>query len=172
MPATPYILACKELNGIIYLSRLPQTVDANTPGIPDTGSGGPWFAVGPGLRPSIQEYYLTGSTQQYILSFDYLSHLFTRVIDTTTWPPTTVNPVATPPYPGTWSIELAQDALSLKIGSILAFGPVMAFLNPPIIQQPIIFDNPTTLPPTYSVTLTLSGSYAPQVPPGYVPYYR
>ena len=54
--ATPYIIACKELNGIIYLARLPQTVDAQTPGVPDTGSGGPWFAVGPGIasiRPRV-----------------------------------------------------------------------------------------------------------------------
>src|SRR5271157_4613024 len=172
MPATPYILACLELNGVIYLARLPQTVDANTPGIPDTTSGGPWFAVGPGLRPSVQEYYLTGSTQQYILSFEYLSHMFTRVIDTTTWPPTTVNPVATPPYPGTWSIELAQDALSLKFESNLGFGPVNAFLNPPILVQPAVFDNPATIPPTFSVTLTLDPSYNPQVPIGYTPFYR
>src|SRR5271170_6582699 len=121
-----WIIACKELNGVIYLSRLPQTIDAQTPGVPDTTSGGPWFSVGPGLRPSVQEY--TGT--QFILTFDYLSHMFTRVIDTATWPPTVVNPVATPPYPGTWSIELPQDALLLRIGSILSFGPVNAFLNP------------------------------------------
>lgn len=36
MPITPYILACKELGGIIYIARLPQTIDANTPGMPDT----------------------------------------------------------------------------------------------------------------------------------------
>jgi hypothetical protein len=172
--ATPFILACKELNGIIYLARLPQTVDANTPGIPDTGSGGPWFAVGPGLRPSIQEYWLTGGTQQYVLSFDYLSHMFTRVIDTTTWPPTTVNPISTPvPYPGgAWSVQLSQDALSLKFESNLTFGPVNAFLNPPILMQPTVFDNPATIPPTFSVTLTLDPSYSPQVPIGYTPFYR
>src|SRR5271157_2014653 len=163
MPATPYILACKELGGIIYLARLPQTIDANTPGIPDTTSGGPWFAVGPGLRPSIQAYYLTGSTQQYILTFDYLSHMFTRVIDTATWPPTQVNPVQVsggpnPPSLFEYTIELAQDALSLNTVSSLASvptgGTVFSFYNPPELQFPLLFLNPIT--DTYSVTIQLA----------------
>src|SRR5271170_3826811 len=113
-----WIIACKELAGIIYLSRLPQTVDANTPGVPDTSDGGPWFPVGPGLRPSVQEYDGTS----FILQFDYLSHLFTRVIDTGTWPPTQVNPVQTsggpnPPNPFEYNIQLATDALTLKTES-------------------------------------------------------
>ena len=161
-----YIIACKELNGIIYLNRLPKTQPVTggfAPGTPDV-----WASVGPGLRPSVQQYDGT----QYILTFEYLSHLFTRVIDTATWPPPIVNPITVPPYPGTWEIELPQDALTLRSQSDLSFGPVTPFLNPPILNQPTIFDDPTTIPPTFSVTLTLSGSYNPQVPPGYTPYYR
>jgi len=129
-------ISCKELNGIVYLSRLPQTIPGNppTPGVPDTtgGPGGPWYAVGPGLRPSVQAYWLTGGTQQYVLMFDYLSHLFTRVLDTNTWPPTQVNPVLVsggpnPPNPFTYTIELAQDALSLNVASQEASGLVESF---------------------------------------------
>ena len=57
--------------------------------------------------------------------------MFTRVIDTTTWPPTTVNPISTPvPYPGgAWSVQLPQDALSLKFESNLGFGPGQCVLK-------------------------------------------
>src|SRR5271163_92155 len=166
-----WIIACKELNGVIYLSRLPQTIDAQTPGVPDTSDGGPWFAVGPGLRPSVQEY--TGT--QFILTFDYLSHMFTRVIDTATWPPTQVNPVQVsggpnPPTAFTYTIELASDALYLSTVSQLDNGLVQQFYNPPALKQPLLFLDPITN--TYSVTIQLAAGWAPIISSGLTAYYR
>src|SRR5271154_4278915 len=107
-----YILACKELNGNIYITRLPKaiTLGGLAPGIPDN-----WYLVGPGTNPSITEY----SGTQFALMFTYLSHLFCRIVDIATWPPTEVIPVQTPsPYPGgAWIFNLPQDSLALKIES-------------------------------------------------------
>jgi hypothetical protein len=149
-------------------------VNDSTPGTPDTIGGQYWFAVGPGLRPSIQEY----EGGKFILTFEYLSHLFTRVFDeSASWPPTQVNPVLVsggpnPPTAYQYTVDLAQDSLTLKTQTSLPFGLVQQFLNPPILLQPVIYDNPTTIPPTFSATLTLAPGYNPQVPPGYTPYYR
>src|SRR5271154_3384003 len=179
-----WILACKELGGIVYLARLPQSISASTPGIPDTTSGGPWFPVGPGLNPSVQVYNGT----QWILTFTYLSHLFTRVIDdiNSVWPPTTVNPVQTsggpnPPNPIEYNIQLSTDALTLQTQSSLMLPTfaVTSFYNPPIILFPLLFLDPTTS--TYSVTLSPVVGYKPNLQtPFYVgsplatttPYYQ
>jgi len=165
-----WVLASKELNGIIYLARLPKASSGNVPGVPD-GFPTNWFAVGPGLRPSVQNY---GGTQ-YILTFDYLSHLFTRVIDIATWPPTTVNPVLVsggpnPPNPFQYTIELAQDALILKTASTEASGLVESFYNPPQLQFPLLFLNPVT--DTYSITIQLAVGWVPQVSPSVQPFYQ
>ncbi len=169
-----YIIACKELGGIVYLTRMgptqPVAGGGYAPGTPDV-----WRVVGPGLNPSVQQYNGTS----YILTFEYLSHLFTRVVDTSVWPPNIVNPVQVtggpnPPNPIAYNIQLAQDSLSLRTESNETFGLVAPYFNPPIIQQPIIFDDPLTNSPqqTYSVTLTLAAGYHPEVPSGYTPYYR
>lgn len=166
-----YILACKELNGLVQLARLPQTVDNVTPGVPSA-----WFTVGPGLRPSIQEYNGT----QFVLTFDYLSHLFTRIVDISTWPPNVVNPVQVtggpnPPTAFAYNIQLSQDALSLKTESQSSFGISRDFFNPVFLAQPTIFDDPLTNSPnpTFSVTLTPVPSFAPQtISPSVIPFYR
>jgi hypothetical protein len=158
-----WIIACKELNGGVYLARLPQAIDDQTPGIPSA-----WFFVGPGTQPSVQEYNGT----QFILTFNYLSHLFCRVVDISTWPPSQVVPVTTPvPYPGgAWQIELPADALSVNLASSTSFGLVAPWYNPPTFIQPLLFLNPIN--DTYSVTLTLTPGYAPQVSAGQPPYYQ
>ena len=179
-----WILSCKELNGVVYLARLPQSISASTPGIPDTTSGGPWFPVGPGLNPSVQVYNGT----QWILTFTYLSHLFTRVVDdiNSVWPPTTVNPVQTsggpnPPNPIEYNIQLSTDALTLQTQSNVTLGTfaVASFYNPPIILFPLLFLDPVTS--TYSVMLQPISGYAPNLQtPFFVgapmatttPYYR
>jgi hypothetical protein len=50
-----WLLACKELNGSIYITRLPKAIvngDGSVqPGIPDN-----WFFVGPGTAPSVEAY--------------------------------------------------------------------------------------------------------------------
>lgn len=167
-----YIIACKELDGQVFITRLgptqPVAGGGYAPGTPD-----PWHFVGPGSRPSVTEYNGT----QFIITFDYLSHLFTRVFDITTWPPTQVNPVQisggpNPPTPFTYNIQLSQDSLSLNIGSDSgsAFGIVAPFFNPPTLQQPILFLDASTN--TYSVTILPKSTYAPQPPAGVQVFYR
>jgi hypothetical protein len=176
-----WILACKELNGNIYLAQLPQAIDDQTPGIP-TGFPNEWNLVGPGTNPSIQEYNGT----QFILTFNYLSHLFCRIVDIGTWPPTVVNPVQTsggpnPPTAIQYNIQLSTDALTLKTESsvMLPNFAVSEFYNPPILEFPLLFLDATT--DTYSVTLQPAAGYAPNVQqPFFVgpamatttPYYR
>lgn len=163
-----WIIACKELNGNIYLTRIAQAIDDHTPGVPDV-----WRFVGPGTRPSVQEY----NGNQFILTFDYLSHLFCRVVDVNTWPPTQVNPVQisggpNPPTPFTYAIQLAQDSLTIKTegATNLGVNAVAAFFNPPILAQPLVFSDP--LSNTYSTTLVTAAGYAPQVPAGQTAFYR
>jgi hypothetical protein len=162
-----WIMAAKELGGIIYLTRLPKSQSATVPGVPD-GYPADWFPVGPGTQPSVQEYNGT----QYILTFNYLSHLFTRIIDTATWPPTQVVPVTTPvPYPGgAWEIELPADALAVNLASSTGFGLVAPWYNPPTLNQPLLFLDP--IDDTYSVTLTLTSGYVPQFSVSQFPYYQ
>jgi hypothetical protein len=155
--------SAKELNGGVYLARLPQAIDDTTPGTPSA-----WFFVGPGTMPSVQEYNGT----QFILTFNYLSHLFCRIVDIATWPPTEVVPVTTPvPYPGgAWQIELPADALAINLASTTSVGLVAPWYNPPTFIQPLLFLDPIT--DTYSVTLTLTPGYVPQFSPSQPPYYQ
>jgi hypothetical protein len=50
-----WLLACKELNGGVYVTRLPRAIhnpDGSVqPGVPDN-----WFFVGPGTSPSVEAY--------------------------------------------------------------------------------------------------------------------
>lgn len=154
-----FILACKELNGNIYITRLPKAIDDQTPGIPDN-----WYFVGPGLRPSIQEY----SGTKFVLTFDYLSHLNCRVVDISTWPPNEVVPITSPPTitigSNTTGSGAPQDSLTLKTesGNVLGTFAVAPFYNPPVLQQPLLFLDPSTN--TYSVTIQPVATYFPQAP--------
>jgi hypothetical protein len=161
-----WIIACKEINGNIYLTRLPKAIDAHTPGIPDN-----WYFVGPGSRPSVQKY----SGTQFVITFDYLSHLFTRIVDIASWPPTQVDPVQVsggpnPPSLITYGIQLAQDSLSLKTESSTLLSLTQAFFNPPILAQPTVFYDPGT--DTWSATITTVPGWVPVVPANVTPYYR
>jgi hypothetical protein len=158
-----WILAAKELNGGVYLARLPQAIDDTTPGTPSA-----WFFVGPGTMPSVQEY----SGTQFILTFNYLSHLFCRVVDIATWPPTQVIPVTTPvPYPGgAWEIELPADALAVNLASSSASAVIAPWYNPPTMPVPLLFLDPIT--DTYTVTFSLTPGYVPQFSASQPPYYQ
>lgn len=162
-----WILSCKELDGGIYVTRLPKSVtnpDGSVqPGVPDN-----WYFVGPGTNPSVAEY----SGTKFVLTFTYLSHLFCRVMDISTWPPTEVVPVQTPvPYPGgAWVVSLPQDSLSLKTQSDVGFGLVAQFFKPPYLATPLLFLDPSTS--TYSVTVTPLAGWAPDPPAGVTVYYR
>src|SRR5579863_3338106 len=165
-----YIISCKELGGIVYITRMgptqPVAGGGFAPGTPD-----PWHPVGPGLRPSVQEYNGT----QFVITFDYLSHLFTRIMDISTWPPTTVNPVQVsggpnPPTAFTYNIQLSQDSLTMKTEGGVSTGLVAPYYNPPYLQQPLLFLDPISN--TYSVTLTPLASFAPEVPANTQAFFR
>jgi hypothetical protein len=153
----PFILACKELNGGVYITRLPKAIDDQTPGIPDN-----WYFVGPGLRPSIQEYNGT----KFVLTFDYLSHLNCRIVDIATWPPQEVVPITSPPTitigSNTTGSGAPQDSLTLKVSGGSTTAVVAPFFNPPVLQQPLLFLDPNTN--TYSVTIQPVTTYFPQAP--------
>jgi hypothetical protein len=88
---THYLCASKEINGGIYITRMSVPSMGGEPGFAPGTDDGEWYFVGPGSRPSVQHY--SGLTQ-FILTFDFLSHLTTRVIDISTWPPTIINPIS------------------------------------------------------------------------------
>lgn len=164
-----WILACKEAgnnntegSGYIYVTRLPVAVSNAQPGIPD-GFPDNWYFVGPGNNPSVQEYNGT----QFILTFNYLSHLNCRIIDIATWPsPTEVVPISSPPTitigSNTTGSGAPQDSLALKTEGGTSFGLIQEFFNPPILQQPLLFFDSITN--TYSVTIQPVATYFPQPP--------
>ena len=171
----PFILAAKELNGGIYITRLPKAIvnpDGSVqPGIPDN-----WYFVGPGTNPNVQEY----SGTQFALTFTYLTHLNVRIVDISTWPPTEVVPIT-----GSPTITIGnqvtgsgapQDSLTLKTESSVVVGLTQEFFRPPVLQQPLLFLDPTTFPlPTYSVTILPTSNWAPDPPvtsPVFPVFYR
>jgi hypothetical protein len=87
-----YLCASKEINGQVYITRMsvPAASDFAV-GLAAGSDDGTWYFVGPGSRPSIQHYQ--GLTQ-FILTFDFMSHLVCRVVDINSWPPNVVNPIS------------------------------------------------------------------------------
>ncbi len=157
-----WILACKEVSGTIYVTRLSQAEDDHAPGIPD-----PWHPVGPGSRPSIQAYAGNGLSQtQFILTFDYLSHLVCRVLDVVTWPPSKVDPVTFNPT----SIQLPEDALAIKLLSTSATTSNSYYFNPVNIQAGALFFDPMT--DMFSVTISLAAGWVPFFLGSATPSYR
>ena len=162
-----WILSCKELNGRVYVSRLPKTIppvgpdDLPKPGIPSA-----WVYVGPGLRPTIQHY--AGNANSFLLSFEYLSHLVCRVIPNidATWPPTVVDPVTFSPT----SIQLPEEALAVKRDSMTGAGSAAYFFNPVAITDSGLFYDAFTN--TYSVTLSAAGGWVPLANSAVTPFYR
>jgi hypothetical protein len=168
----PFILAAKELNGGIYLTRLPKAIvnpDGSVqPGIPDN-----WYFVGPGTNPNIQEY----SGTKFALTFTYLTHLNVRIVDIATWPPTEVVPITNPP-----TITIGnqvtgsgapQDSLTLKTEGDVTFGLTQEFFRPPVLQQPLLFLDPGT--GAYSVTIQPTANWTADPPvtsPVFPVFYR
>lgn len=165
-----WILACKEISGTTYVTRLSQAEDDHAPGIPD-----PWHSVGPGSRPSIQAYAGNGLAQtQFILTFEFLGHLFCRVLDIVTWPPSSVNPIA---YSGgVWAIGGGasggnpEDALTLKLASTEATTSNSYYFNPVNIQASALFFDPSD--DTFSVTVSLAAGWVPFFLGSATAYYR
>ena len=162
-----WILSCKELNGRVYVSRLPKTIPPAGPDdLPKPGIPSAWVYVGPGLRPTIQHY--SGNANSFLLSFEYLSHLVCRVIPDidATWPPTVVDPVTFSPT----SIELPEEAIAVKLDSATIRGDASYYFNPILLVTPSLFYNPFT--DTFSVTITAQGGWIPIISSVITPYYR
>jgi hypothetical protein len=165
----PFILAAKELNGGIYITRLgPAIVNPDgsvQPGIPDN-----WYFVGPGTNPNIQEYNGT----KFALTFTYLTHLNVRIVDISTWPPTEVVPITNPPTitigNNTTGSGAPQDSLTLKLQGDTTFGLVAEFFKPPLLVQPLLFLDPISN--AYSVTIVPLPGWAPDPPAGVQVFYR
>jgi hypothetical protein len=166
---TLFIVACKELNGGIYVTRLPKAVvnpDGSVqPGVPDN-----WYFIGPGTNPSVTEY----SGTKFAVMFTYLSHLNVRIMDIATWPPTEVVPITSPPNitigNNTTGSGAPQDSLTLKTEGDTSFGLVQQFFKPPLLAQPLLFLDPITN--AYSVTITPLPGWAPDPPAGVQVFYR
>ena len=161
-----WLLACKELNGIVYVSRLPKAINKNTPGIPS-----PWEPVGPGFRPSVQIYTGNGSPAdqtQFILTFEYLSHLVTRVLDISVWPPAVVDPVTFNPT----SIELPIDAVAVKLASAEASSQTSYYFNPVFLNNGPLFVTPGSPNNTWLVVITPASFWTPLFLGTQTAYYR
>src|ERR1035437_2846869 len=140
-----WILACKEYQGRMYVSRLLKTEIVNPsdpkslyrPGIPS-----PWYQIGPGLRPSVQHYQ--GGDNSFILTFEYLSHLTCRVIpnidETTggTWPPASIDPVTH--SAGYWTLQLPEEAIEVKLYSTeQASSELYYYFNPVLLSPSLLW---------------------------------
>lgn len=166
-----WLLATKELNGGIYVTRMPHAINNGNsiqPGIPDN-----WFFVGPGTSPSVSEY----NGNQFILMFGYLNRLIVRVLDVTSWPPTQVNPISVsggtnPPNPflfGITSVAPPQDTgilndnyIFITPSSFMGTTDVKNQFDPPYLKHNLIFFDPTTN--TYSVTLQPDPTWITNLP--------
>jgi hypothetical protein len=104
------MLIAKEMDGKIYVAQLGKTTG------PDTAGGIPtWFFIGPGVRPTVVPY---GEGVQMVL-FDYLGVLNARLMSTTDWPPTQVDPTTYTPF---ISIQRSEDALAFSVFGSSAHG--------------------------------------------------
>jgi hypothetical protein len=170
-----YLIACKEINGNIYVTRLPQTMPGPEPGFPSE-----WVFVGPGNNPSVQEY----SGNQFILIFEYLSQLVVRVFDITTWPPTQVNPISVaggpnPPSAFLFGVatggtaKMPNDVYIFRVPtSFLGVGQVKNQYDPPYLQHVLIFHDPVAH--TFSVELKPDPTWHTNAPntPNFFRLYR
>lgn len=170
-----WLLACKELNGGVYVTRLPKAISSGTsisPGVPDN-----WFFVGPGTAPSVQEY----NGNQFILIFNYLDRLIVRVLDISVWPPTQVNPISVsggpnPPSAFLFGITAAgilNDNYIFNVpNTSTGVGQTKNQFDPPYLKHNLIFFDPGTN--TYSVELQPDPTWVTNLPntPNFFRLYR
>src|SRR5277367_1891064 len=159
-----WLLACKELDGGVYVTRLPKAISGVgiSPGVPDN-----WFFVGPGTAPSVQEY----NGNQFILIFNYLDRLIVRILDISVWPPTQVNPISVsggpnPPTPFLYGITAAgilNDNYIFNVpNSAAAAGQAKNQFDPPYLKRNLIFFDAGTN--TYSVELQPDPTWITNLP--------
>jgi len=169
-----WLLACKELNGGVYITRLPQAIVGTgiSPGVPDN-----WFFVGPGTSPSVQEY----AGNQFILIFNYLDRLIVRILDISVWPPTEVNPISVsggpnPPSSFLFGITAAgilNDNYIFNVpNSSSSTGQTKNQFDPPYLKHNLVFFDPGTN--TYSVELQPDPTWVTNLPntPNFFRLYR
>ena len=94
----------KSENGIIKIAHVAKAkleADYAVPGVVDI-----WYPLGPGEDPYVVRYTST----QIVVVFTYLSHSFCRVLDTSVWPPSIVDPTT---YTPQISIQRILDSPSI-----------------------------------------------------------
>ena len=107
------MLIVKELNGIINLGDISQSQSGGAQaGVLDL----PWTPIGPGTDPVVS--WDTDHTTYY-LAFDYLGHIYGRLVDTTIWPPQIVDPVTYSPF---YSVQEPAESLALGLISTSGYG--------------------------------------------------
>ena len=159
-----WLLACKELNGGVYVTRLPHAISGTgiSPGVPDN-----WFFVGPGTAPSVQEY----AGNQFILIFSYLNRLIVRILDISVWPPTEVNPISIsggPNPPSSFLFGITADGILNDNyifnvpNSASSAGQTKNQFDPPYLKHNLIFFDPGTN--TYSVELQPDPTWVTNLP--------
>ncbi len=150
----------------IYVAQYGATLSSSVMGHFVTAGSPPsnWFFIGPGSRPTVVQ--LSGT--QFLIMFEYLSHLTLRALNISTWPPNQVVPVTTSPF----SIEFPNDALALRIrgGVTNSYGQIKTELNPPFLKNTLVYFDP--IADDYYTELTLNPSYVSGVPAGVTPYFR
>ena len=148
----------------IYLAQLQQTTNSTTIGLFVTDiHGNRWFYVGPGTRPTVQQI----SGNQFLVLFDYLSHLTIRLVDISTWPPTQVDPTSiaggpNPPNPFLYGFTFLNDAYAMRLRSASSTGESKNQFGPPYLQPTPLFFDPLTN--TFSVTLTPNSTWITNIP--------
>lgn len=133
------MLFAKELNGIIYLTRFDGIASVD------------WQPAVVGNKPNLTYY-----NDQFILTFEFLSHTYVTGVDPNVWPPLFLNPIEN--HGSFWQITQANDSISL--GQHTSSGVKCFF--PPLNEQ-IFLKYPGNLfydvgTATYSTTISLDFS--------------
>jgi hypothetical protein len=133
------MLFAKELDGLIYLTNF------------DGASAVDWQPVVVGNKPN-----LTYHNDQYILTFEFLSHTYVTGIDPNVWPPLFLNPIEN--HGAFWQITQAADSISIGSHTQASTNCFFPALNEQIfLKYPgyLFYDVNTA---TYSTTISLDFS--------------
>jgi hypothetical protein len=177
MPFAPNTLLCvKEVNGRLFVAQVTKATSDVQPGTIYlgnlAGNVNGWYYIGDGNSPSIQEY----SDSQFIVTFSYLSHLVTRVLDLNTWPPNLVVPITTGSSGGQTffavapSANMPEDAVILAVNSSNGDGTASHYFNPVQLTPASLVSDPIN--GTFSVTIALLSSWHAENGSGLFTYYR